>query len=393
MKRIRNLGLAVLAALALTSVLGAAGASASEFVAEKYSAAVSGSGSSHTLGFSFVYSTCYKAPQLEGNLGSRSAALSANAKDTTCTGPGGEYSLKMNSCQFVFRPGLETSAGVYGGTFDISCPEGKTIQWGGAGAACLASIGSQSGLKATYETLGSGSNATVKVNAQATGLKYTQTKGWACESGSFENGTWTGSWTLQATNGGTQTGLRLTHKAPISIGGTPAGLVAESYPVSLVGPQSATHSYGFQVGKGTCETTQLSSGPIEWPYMITLQAEYSGCLLNGNPATVKMNGCSYRLYMAGSGPYTGTEEISCPAGKAIEIVAIPSKPKCTVTIPAQTTAASGISYTNEASTIGVGFSVSGISYKQQKGEGLGTCTSGEFTTGTYSGSSVLTGYL
>jgi hypothetical protein len=108
-----------------------------------------------------------------------------------------------------------------------------------------------------------------------------------------------------------------------------------------------------------------------------------------------MKSCSYLLSVENVGPpYKGKESISCSGGSQIEIVATSAgKVKCTVTIGAQATNAGGLSFTNEASTIGVGFAVSGIAYHQQAGEGLGTCATGDYATGTYTGSSILTGYL
>ena len=393
-KRIRTLGLAAVMALALTAVFSAAGASAAEFSAEKYPATVAGSGGAQTLSFSWGSVSCPTIGS-QGSLSAQGNTLGAGLSDEpNCASSVWPESMVANGCQLIYRPGAQTSVNHYGGSFDISCPSGKSIQIGNAKSYCTVTIGSQSGLAATYENIGSGSTATVKATANATGIKYSQS-GTHCSSGTFEGGSWSGNLTLQASNGGSQTGLRLTHKGTIAIGGTPPKLTAASYPVSLVGAQSAAQQFSLQYGKTNCEGAAFSSGPLSSTSELPVTAEYSGCTFAGFEATVSASGCQYLFNIENAGPpYTGKASISCEGANTIKIVATSAgKVKCTATIGSQSTNAGGLSFTNEASTVGLGFAVSGIAYHQQKGEGLGACTTGDYTTGTYAGSSVLTGYL
>jgi hypothetical protein len=393
-KRIRNLSLAVLAALAVTAAVGAASASAApEFAAGKYGATITSSVvTEQQIGLQTGTMPCSTSSQA-GELGAQSKTLWLNPT-SSCSYLGYAEPVKMNGCAFVLHPGVETSPGSFGGTFDISCPAGNSIEVGTAGSACIATIEPKTGLSASFQNVGSGSTATVKFTAAAAGLKHTQVSGKFCTPGTYENGTLTGSWALKATNGGVQTGLRLTQKGAISISGTPPKLTGASYPIGLDGVQKGTHTFSLQFGKATCEGVTFSSGPLGNTSELPMGAEYSSCLFAGISATVRMNNCKYVVNIENAGPpYTGVATISCIGGSKIEIVASPGKPKCTVTIGEQTTNAGGVSLTNEASTIGLGFSLTGLSYHQQKGEGLGTCTTGDFTTGTYSGSSILTGYL
>lgn len=389
MKRIRNLSLAAFATLAITAAVGATAASASEFVAGKYTATITSTENSQTLTTRAVGMGC--TTKAEASLTSQAPTLRAGLSGSCSFF--GENPVAMHGCEFIYRPGAETSSNHYGGSSDISCPAGQSIQVS-AGGFCTIKIPAQTGLTTNYENLGSGSTGTVKVNLEATHLKYTQEKVTTCETGTFEDGTLSGGWTLQGSNGGSQTGLRLTHKGAISIGGSPPKLTAASYPVTLVGAQNTTQKFALQYGNVTCEKVNFISGPLNSTSELPVGAEYSGCLYGGTPATVRMNLCSYVFNVENAGPpYVGKESISCIGGNLIEIVATAAgKVKCTATIGAQATNAGGLSFTNEASTIGLGFSVSGISYHQQAGEGLGACTTGNYT-GTYTGSSILTGYL
>ncbi|HEU4393452.1 MAG TPA: hypothetical protein VFR04_07450 [Solirubrobacterales bacterium] len=398
MKRIRNVGLAVLAALALTAAVGATGASASGFVADQFPAAITSSSSeTHAVTLHGLTTNC-NAPSLSATQEGSTKALEPKLSNTTCTYVGSELVMKMNGCIFVYRPGAKVSSTLFEGSFDIVCPAGTTIQIESSPGPCQATIPAQTGLKATYENLGSGSTATVRINAQAIGLKHTQTGGWACPPGTFSDGKWEGNWTLQASYSGKQTGLRVSDRSPINVqyfSGTPH-LMGSGEPLLVGGEQNASgkHALGFQYGSTSCTSANFSASVPNQATQWSMQAEYGGCTFSGVIGSVKMNGCSYATKFIAApeagGLYAGHTDISCPAGKAIEVVA---GSKCTVTIPTQTTDAEGLTFKNEAGTIALGLNVKGIDYHQEAGTGAGKCTTGDYTNGTYTGSSTLFGIL
>lgn len=396
MKRIKNLGLAVFTALALTAVLGVAGASASEFTSESYPSTLTSSPSTHTLKFNIGNMEC-EAPSLEGSLAAQSTTISPTAKDNTCTFFGAQP-LKMNGCKFFYRPAAEKSAGVFEGKIDIGPSNCGPIQIGTTKSLCLVSISPKSSFNATYENTGAGKTRAVKVTTQMEGLKYTQANG-SCENGTFENGSWSGSWTIKGSNGlwlekgatneQTQSG--------INVGGSPPKFISASYPRTIVGQKikGASQKLGFPYGSLECTTMKFNSSISGATAQLEVAPEYSGCTWVGIVASVNMNGCSYSFNLEAVGPpYAGNLGIACPAGKTIEIVANPSGTvKCTATIGAQTTNAGGLAFTNEPeSAVKLTLGVSGIKYHQQEGAGSGHCTgTGDFTNGTYTGSSLLTG--
>jgi hypothetical protein len=180
-------------------------------------------------------------------------------------------------------------------------------------------------------------------------------------------------------------------------------LEAASYPTSIGGEQSKSskHSLSFQYGKLSCDAVDFSSPSIFSPKeQFSVEAAYSGnCKLGGLTTAVNMNGCSYTFNVLNQAPvggaYAGHADIACPAGKSIEVVTVPQAKRCTITIAAQTTDSGGLTFTNDAvtPTILATFGINGIDYHQQKGEGIGSCTTGDYTTGTYTGASTLFGVL
>ena len=388
MKRISKLGLAAFVALSLTAAVGAGAASAASFVTEKAPTTVTGTvdGVSYPR-FQFLVGTV-SCPSLAptGTMNSVYAgAMEGSLKETPCTGPlGGNYTLQTHGCNFTLRASNST--------LDIVCPAGNEIGLVPVGSGCEFTIPAQAGLAASYGSEGSGSSREILAGSSST-LKYSQVNG-TCTKGTF-NGSWGGSWKLKGTNEGSQVGVYVA-KQPISIGGSTPKLRAGSYPASIAGTAVATHKIKVSGGTTECKTSAFSSSVSGETAQLTVQASYAECTVLGVAGSVNMNGCTYTFNVLNQAPvgatYAGHADIACPAGKAIELIAGTSKPKCTVTIPAQTTDSGGLSFTNEASsTIGLGLAVSGIDYHQQKGEGLGACSTGDFTDGTYTGSSTLVG--
>lgn len=411
MRRIKNLSLAAFAAMALTAALGAAGASASQLNAESYPTTI---GSSNPYGqqawlFHSTQQHC-DAPQLSGSLSGAASKLSASAADGKCYdnfSAGTE--LKTHGCSFTYRPGAKTESGTFKGTVDIVCPAGQTISFSGGGSlACQVTVPAQQEIPATYENVGVGKERAVKVTVNETSLQHSQVSGSNCGSiGSYGDGAWSGSWKIQGANGFGSVGIWLTGEgfelppAGIAINGTPPKLVAGTYPISIAGDQNAGGQHVLTLAGWTlkCTTAKLTSSASAATAQFSVTPEYSGCTMSGLSSTVNTNGCTYTFNVLNQPPsgstYAGHADISCPAGKSIQIVTKSGTGQlvCTFTIGTQTTDSGGLSFTNESSTstIGLGLSIKGIDHQQVKGEGLAACTSGSYTTGSYTGSSTLVG--
>ena len=418
MKRIRTFGLAVLTALALTAVVGAAGASAGEFKSEVSPTTInSPSGSKMSpyglqeWHFHSVQQEC-DPPALSGSLSTPSKAFGGTPSDSKCYfNFSAAPELKMNGCNFVYRVGAKTGTNIFNGSVDIVCPAGKSIQFLGGSLTCKVDVAAQRNLAATFENVGTGTERAIKVTMNATGLKHTQVSGHDCfeNIGSYSDGTWTGSWKVQGSSGGkpagiwvsTSEGLELPPSG-IAISGSTPKLVAGTYPIYITGNQKEgidKHKLTLPgAGSIGCSTAKLSTSASGSTAQLEVQAEYGGCTVFGFPGTVKMNGCAYVFNVLNQAPvgstYAGHADIACPAGKTIEAVALSAGlAKCTATIPAQTTDSEGLKFINESltSTITLNLAVGGIDYHLQEGTGVGRCKTADGTTGTYTGTSFLVG--
>ncbi|HEX5714126.1 MAG TPA: hypothetical protein VFX85_12515 [Solirubrobacterales bacterium] len=164
---------------------------------------------------------------------------------------------------------------------------------------------------------------------------------------------------------------------------------AESIPATL----SATSSEDVlttTVGSLKCSTTSYAGTLGEMgAAAVDLTPTSSGCVAFGMTGEVNPNGCAYRLnageYSGGKG--VGDVDIVCPGGNEITVVGkLSGVTKCTLHIPAQSDVTGSVAYTNvegSAVEISAELSLSGIDYFHTKGTGLGACTAGFATNGTY----------
>lgn len=110
-------------------------------------------------------------------------------------------------CSYVFR--FDAGTGTGSGTTSIDCEPGKTITR--TGFNCWITIGSQGPLPGvTYTNKGSGSTRDITIDGNVSGITYTQHKKSfpGCISGTFNDGTYTGSTTLKAAEtAGNQVGI------------------------------------------------------------------------------------------------------------------------------------------------------------------------------------------
>jgi hypothetical protein len=410
-KRMKQIGLAAIAVLALTAIVGVASASAAHLEAEAYSTTVKSSSPYGLQEWHFASSQqgC-DAPAVQGAIsGANQKVLNTTVSNSKCYWNfSAAPNLEMNGCSFVYRLGAKTGATTFNGAIDIACPAGKTVAFTGGSLSCKVNVPAQKNLSATFENVGSGKARSVKATVNATGLQHTQVEGHDCGGvlGSFSNGTWTGSWKLEGSFGGSAAAIWVAPDdgyelppAGIGIGGSPLKLNGGTYPMSISGSQGTQHVITLGGKTVKCTTANLSTSISSATAQFAVTGEYSGCTVLGYPGEVKMNGCTYTFSVINQPPYessyAGHADISCPAGKSIEIKAISAGlVKCTVTIGSQITNDTGyLVYTNEASTstIGLELKITGIDYHQQEGSGLGKCTTGDFTDGTYTGTSTLVG--
>ncbi|HEY5815443.1 MAG TPA: hypothetical protein VIS95_03785 [Solirubrobacterales bacterium] len=385
MKSIKALGLAVFTALALIAFPGAASASPGFFVADDYPAALTGEATGETGKLNLLFSTGCISPKLTGTLGKASETFAPSS--SFCA------AVKMNGCGLIFHPPVE---GV-NGSFDIG------------GAGCTGIEVSQSGLKqrilpqtglaATFENEGSGASATVKIHAQATGIKYEVLEGGA--KGSYSNGTYTTTWSLKGENGGSPTGVHVVPYPGFSViggGEQYAEFHSDLYPAAIGGEQVAGEIGGKKIQKielttaagiVKCNTATFSTEPL-FPNGLVADAselvvspEYSGCVIAGAiPATVThAAGCSYTLGLTGGAPYVGSLFL-CQGTITLPGLA------CTITVSGQTR--SGMEYVNLGSgsgaTVEAKANLSGVDHQIANGKSCpNQPADGSYNTGKYKG--------
>ena len=331
MKRTRNLGLAAMTALALMASIGAASASASQFVTSSYPATVQGTPEgTHTLTLAvgFVYN-CSPSPTVSGAMEGPTASLKTFAVDASCTSSvWGKATLEFKGCGLVFHPGASS--------FDIGPANCGSMVLNGA--TCDRVFSPQTLRAVTYSNEGEGSKAVVKVHANATGMEYTQSGECPSKNGVYESGTYSGYWTFQATKAGTPVSLQVQNTGAYMAGekseekAKQPRFEAEKFPVSLFGAQDSAnkHVLTIQARKLTCKDVQFDSKLTAAAAEIPVGAEYGRCgmiiLGTSRPATVAMNSCSYVFHVLNLGPpYSGQTDVACSKeGDAIEIKAYES---------------------------------------------------------------------
>ena len=402
MKKARTLGLLAIMALALSATIGAASASASSFVAGKYSAVVTGTpGASHTITTpAGVLNTC-AGSTFSLELGGATEALTPGAmSDSSCTRSGSATALKMNGCKFIYRPGAETSPGNFNGTFDIGPAGCGPIKLEEPAFSCTKLIGAQSGFAATYKNIGSGEGRYVKVSAAGGSIKYTVEKKVAgvCQEGTVN---YLGDWNVSATSGGVSTALFVATHPPVGIYLSGSTLNAEKYPTTLTGSQAS--EAGLEIGYAAGQNRKLLCKSVNFDGVasaasseVSLGAEYSGCqsVLGSTKlaATVAMNSCRYVFHVIGSSaPYTGSMDIACSTpGDSIQINIYNGETKtegptfCVQKIPAQS-GFTGIGLANIGSGaergVAASLAVSGIAYTRTGNVSCGLASG----TGAYNG--------
>jgi hypothetical protein len=402
MKRIKTLGLAAIMALALTATAGAASASASGFLAEGSTSKLVGvpTGAHFFALPGFATLECV-GPEFEAAAAPTETLTSASAgtNSPTCK-MFGTVPFKMNGCQLSFHPGAQTGEGSFAGTVDIGPANCSPITIGTSSTSCEIKVGAQSGLAATFHNEGTGSKATVNIGLNGTGLQYTQNGTPGCKAGTFNEGTYFGSWQLKGLDSlGSQSGVHVASQAGIYLAGEKSEekakqprLEAEKYPAGIAGSTSSVTKLKMpKFGTAECSGGQLSGARETGAVAeLSLQPTLSGCKTIGQTSTVTMGSCHYLLNVANAGPpYTGSLELVCGAGGSVKITA--GQPVvCTVLVPAQTIGT--VTYENKGTGAGryvVANVSSGESVKYSYSGSL--CGTGSGENGIFSSSIALQG--
>jgi hypothetical protein len=355
---------AFIAALVFASfaALPAAASATGGFVAGKYPAAVTGGEAKVSLGFPGAgFSETCNAPPFEALLKgpARSILPTYTGKGTECLGSSNP--VEMNGCRFEFHRDTNTT--------DIG-PSGcgPVKAWTSFCGVIL--IYPKTGMATTFENVGTGANAYVKIKLQGEHLKYQVNEGFGCNRGTFEDGSLYVSeqpWIVRAFEGktetppyllGNQVGISTVSEAPgIGIFMDAKGLDAAEFPVSVTAEPATGSTFNLIHGRlsnGTekwhvdCATATVGSDPLQEPLAQPSLTAVAGCTSDLGSIAINMHSCSYVL---------GSQvEISCSkAGDSIEINVV--KGACVISLPAQVINKEAPQFKNEGEGSGANITV------------------------------------
>lgn len=175
-----------------------------------------------------------------------------------------------------------------------------------------------------------------------------------------------------------------TEKAPVNVTGTTDPGTTES----VVTTAGSVTCHGVYIGTvSNVSTTTIEVAPT-----------YNNCTALGFPGSVvHVNNCKYVFHInSAAGVTTGTVDIVCPAGEELTVTALSAGTlKCTIHIGTQTDLSS-VTYTSVGSgttrEVTVNVLITNLKYKHTSAgaTGLGKCTKGSATNGTYSGKAIVT---
>lgn len=161
---------------------------------------------------------------------------------------------------------------------------------------------------------------------------------------------------------------------------------------TLTGKQVGTDVFTVDAGKTSCEEanysgTQSGTTALE----ITLVPSYSQCKVEPiGSAVIDMNSCDY-VFTAKTKPNVEVHIVCANAGDKIQVTASAlGTLKCTVDIAPQTLTGVTVEAVAGGDITGK-VNISGISYQQTSGSGLGACAAKTNTNGTYVGHATIDG--
>jgi hypothetical protein len=407
-RRLQNLGFALLAALAALSAFAAvASANSSELIAGQYPAYPSGTpvnGTRSYLQFGGEQFECI-SPSVEGIAGSGLSGPGKSFSDgfskaPECFGASGWKPLQLHGCNIQLETGAELSAERFAGTSTLGSSSCGPATWEYNGSLCIYSIypgGGTGGSSFTNHR----ATKTVEVYSDVHNLKYERSGG-GCTHFEGTNGEWVQTWSFAGKNGLGQTVdfLDTSKGAYITGGGSgeaAATFTADLYPTAVASSAPSSFTWTQHAGSSTCTSTTFSAELGAAVTQGPLAAAFSGCTATGgHPTVINMHSCKFQLALLSTGPpYNGTAGVSCEkAGDAIEVTTyLNSELKtvvCNTTIGAQA-GHEGVSLANVTlprTGIEAGFNVKGISYTTG---GTGCGSTANYTDGVLAGTTTLVG--
>jgi hypothetical protein len=183
-RKLKTLGLALVAVLAMG--ISAASASAAEFHSESTSTLLTGTQvNQHTF------------TSNAGTVHCTTATFSGTTSSTSTTQTSQELTPSYSGCTNTTFGGATVDVGTCkyrlnaGGTADVTgCAAAGLLV---TAPGCTIAVKNQSGLsKVTYKTIGAGTTREIEATLNITGITYTQS-GFLCSSGTFSNGTLSGT--------------------------------------------------------------------------------------------------------------------------------------------------------------------------------------------------------
>ena len=193
-RNLRALGLALLAAMAMTAVAAQA-ASAHEFTSASNSTVLTATGTNHVFNANGVEIKChafFKGTQTGVAADTITVHPIYNNEAKTCETPIGKAQIDTKVCDYIFES--DTVGG--DAPVTVSCAAGHSIKI--TGTACTITVGSQTPGNGVTFANGVGD---VNVTATATGIHYTTSGGLGCALPGLPltgtNGTYTGTATVQ----------------------------------------------------------------------------------------------------------------------------------------------------------------------------------------------------
>lgn len=176
-------------------------------------------------------------------------------------------------------------------------------------------------------------------------------------------------------------------------------LTAEQEKVFLHGTYEPNFAGSLVItsGNSTCKEVTYDIGTVTTPTTtVTVKPTYpekaadgtQNCLSGGFPAIVHVNGCHYVFHITGGTSTVGDVTLQCPAGQEITETTIAAGTiKCTIHIPSQTLTGDPVTYSTKGAgttrEVTASINAHGISYKHTEGTGVGKCTGGSGTNGTF----------
>jgi hypothetical protein len=321
-RRIKHLGFAVLAAMALTALLGAGTASASQFRAEEYPTSVTATQSGQHIFKLTGKNLICDSVTMSGTFAKASNTANLTPVFKTCKLAGTAATVTTKSCTFVLSSNeAPTSDGLA-----IACSAGDLIE--AKTALCRVTIPAQAGLGAVSvdNTFGKKSrNRTITTTLSITGLEYTEI-GLACGSpGTYKTGSYSGTSVTKGFNAAAE------HWVGVYVGkeqtDIPPYFEAASFPQTVTAQEN--YSYVYLPNWGTSFPCTTMIGISTWTSFANQVDQpisaWEGCSSIGK---ISMNSCKFTLRGVTSEPYPfsepksivadGTLGISCTnAGDAI----------------------------------------------------------------------------